>query len=189
MWRHFSAAACLISLAAAFSGPVPFRSRRVVVPVVSAPFRATTATFSASSATAVAGAATSLVDLAETFVNSQSGFFSPYSADMFSDDFVFRGPIVGPLNKADYFATMDMFMVYKAFPDISPNAFGFSVDPMDEKRVWFFVRQTGTNTGPWGLGYGIEAPPSGNAVVGVPEAFSITFDDVSSSVEKLATRS
>lgn len=27
-----------------------------------------------------------------------------------------------------------------------------------------------------GLGYGLEAPPSGNKVVGVPEAFSITFD-------------
>ena len=51
---------------------------------------------------------------------------------------------------------MDTFKVYEAFPDISPNPFGFAVDPIDEQRVWFFVRNTGTNSGPFGLGYGLE---------------------------------
>ena len=95
---------------------------------------------------------------------------------MFAEDFVFRGPVIGPLNKVDYLKTMDTFKVFRAFPDISPNAFGFSADPVDEGRVWFFCRNTGTNDGPWGLGYGLEAPPSGDTVSGVPEAFSVTFD-------------
>ena len=120
--------------------------------------------------------ASSLIATAEEFINKKSGFYSPYDTDAIADDFVFRGPVIGPLNKADYLSTMDTFKVYKAFPDISPNAFGFALDPLDERRVWFFVRNTGTNTGPFGLGYGLEAPPSGNAVVGVPEAFSLTFD-------------
>lgn len=118
-----------------------------------------------------------LVAAAEEFINTKSGFYSPYETDAFAEDFVFRGPVIGPLNKKDYLSTMDTFKVYRAFPDISPNAFGFAIDPMEERRVWFFVRNTGTNTGPFGLGYGLEAPPSGNAVVGVPEAFSITFDE------------
>ena len=129
--------------------------------------------------TTVASAAASspLLDAAELFINSESGFYSPHVSDRYAHDFVFRGPIVGPLNKVDYLSTMDTFKIYNAFPDISPNAFGFTIDPLDARRVWFFVRNTGTNTGPFGLGFGIEAPASGNAVVGVPEAFSITFDD------------
>ena len=122
-------------------------------------------------------ASTALIDTAEMFINAKSGFYSPYDTDAFSEEFVFRGPVIGPLNKQDYLSTMDTFKVYKAFPDISPNAFGFAVDPIDARRVWFFCRNTGTNTGPFGLGYGLEAPPSGNAVIGVPEAFSITFDE------------
>ena len=47
------------------------------------------------------------------------------------------GPI-GPLSKADYLSTMDTFKIHQAFPDVSPNAFGFSIDPLDSSRVWFF---------------------------------------------------
>lgn len=125
----------------------------------------------------VAAADDPLFKLANEFIYEKSGFYSPYAADAFADDFVFRGPVIGPLNKADFLSTMDTFKVYKAFPDISPNAFGFAVDPAEPRRVWFFVRNTGTNTGPFGLGYGLEAPPSGSAVIGVPEAFSVTFDE------------
>ena len=128
-------------------------------------------------AAATAVATSPLIEAAELFIDSQSGFYSPYDSDRLAEDFVFRGPVIGPLNKADYLSTMDTFKVYKAFPDISPNAFGFALDPMNDRRVWFFVRNSGTNTGPFGLGYGLEVPASGNAVVGVPEAFSITFDD------------
>ena len=138
----------------------------------------TTITRAASTSTAAAtpNTDTSLIDMAETFINTQTGFYSPAAPDMFAEDFVFRGPVIGPLNKVDYLKTMDTFKVFRAFPDISPNAFGFSADPVDEGRVWFFCRNTGTNDGPWGLGYGLEAPPSGDTVSGVPEAFSVTFD-------------
>ena len=134
------------------------------------------AALSASAATPTP-TSTKRTDLAQVFINSKSGFYSPFVEDAFADDFVFRGPVIGPLNKADYLSTMDTFKIYRAFPDISPNAFGFVVDPTDEHRVWFICRNTGTNTGPFGLGYGLEAPPSGNSVDGVPETFSITFDD------------
>lgn len=57
------------------------------------------------------------------------------------------------------------FQVYKAFPDIKANAFGFTIDPLDCRRVWFFIRATGTNTGPLGFSFGLQIPPSGKVRV------------------------
>ena len=62
----------------------------------------------------VAAADDPLVKLANEFIYEKSGFYSPYAADAFADDFVFRGPVIGPLNKADYLSTMDTFKVYMA---------------------------------------------------------------------------
>jgi hypothetical protein len=117
-----------------------------------------------------------LLQLANDFLYTGSGFYSPPRQEMLSEDFVFRGPVVGPLNKRDYLSTMDTFKIYEAFPDISPNAWGFSVDPTNDRKVWFLVRNTGTNTGRLGLGFGLTAPPSGNKVEGAPETFSVLFD-------------
>ena len=120
-----------------------------------------------------------LIQAAHKFAYSQSGFYSPYDESMFSDEFVFRGPYIGPLNKKDYFSTMDTFGIYKAIPDISPNCFGYSIDPQNPNRVWFMVRNTGTFTGEPGLGFGGDAyfPPNGATLQGSPETFSIIFDE------------
>jgi hypothetical protein len=120
-----------------------------------------------------------LIQIANEYIYTKSGFYSPHDPDSFSNEFIFRGPYIGPLNKADYLATMDTFGIYKAIPDINPNAFGFSIDPLDPNRVWFMVRNTGTFTGEPGLGFGNEVyvPPNGKSIQGCPETFSITFDD------------
>ena len=119
-----------------------------------------------------------LIKLTNEIIYSKSGFYSSYDESYFSEDFVFRGPYIGPLNKADYLETMDTFGIYKAIPDISPNAFGFSIDPLDQNRVWFMVRNTGTFNGEPGLGFGKENyfPPNGAILEGCPETFSMTFD-------------
>lgn len=33
-----------------------------------------------------------------------------------------------------------MLQIYKSFPDIQSNSWGYSVDPQEPNRVWFFVR-------------------------------------------------
>jgi len=71
-----------------------------------------------------------------------------------SEEFVFRGPHIGPLNKSDYVAAMDTFGVHKALPNVNPDAFGFSLDHVDANRVWFMVQNKGTFTGEPGLGLG-----------------------------------
>ena len=118
-----------------------------------------------------------LVKLANEFIYTSSGFYSPADPSFFSSDFVFRGPYIGPLNKEDYLTTMKTFQIYKGLPDISPNAFGFSVDPKDSNRVWFIVRNTGTFTGEIGLGFGQFISGQGQKIEGCPETFSITFDE------------
>mmetsp|Transcript_310 Transcript_310/g.636 ORF Transcript_310/g.636 Transcript_310/m.636 type:complete len:278 (+) Transcript_310:24-857(+) len=120
-----------------------------------------------------------LIQLANEIIYAKSGFYSPYDSSVFAEDFVFRGPYIGPLNKKDYLQTMDTFGIYKALPDINPNAFGFSIDPKNEKRVWFMVRNSGTFTGEpgIGLGGGNYFPPNGAKLEGCPETFSMTFDE------------
>ena len=120
-----------------------------------------------------------LIKLANEFIYTSSGFYSAADPSFYADDFVFRGPYIGPLNKKDYLATMDTFKIYEGLPDISPNAFGFSIDTQDPNRVWFLVRNSGTFTGEpgIGLGFGQYFPPNGAKLVGCPETFSITFDD------------
>ena len=120
-----------------------------------------------------------LIELANEYIYTQSGFYSEFDESVHSEDFVFRGPYIGPLNKKDYQHTLNTFGIYKALPDISPNAFGFSIDPMDPNRVWFMVRNTGTFTGEPGLGLGNEqyVPPNGAKLQGCPETFSIIFDE------------
>lgn len=109
------------------------------------------------------------------------GYFSPIQEDLLADDFVFRGPVIGPLNKRDYIDVLDYFSVYRAFPDIEANCFGFSVDPDDPHRVWFLVRASGTYRAPLGGALGELAaratPPDGRRYGGSTETWSLTFNN------------
>ena len=46
------------------------------------------------------------------------GFHAPAKQSLMSDDFVWFGPIVGPLNKQDFLRTVELFKVYEGFPDL-----------------------------------------------------------------------
>lgn len=120
-----------------------------------------------------------LIDKAKDFIYNASAFYGPANPDYYSEEFVFRGPFIGPLNKKDYLFTLDVsFQIYKAFPDISPNCWGFSIDPEDPNRVWFMVRNTGTFQNDITLIRGLPSvKATGKKIRGPPETFSITFDD------------
>merc|ERR1711937_526592 len=73
--------------------------------------------------------------------------------------------------------TMRAFGIWKAFPDIKANSWGYSIDPEDPNRVWGMVRNTGTFNGepfPFGV-YNVQ--PTGVELRGVPETFSVVFDE------------
>jgi len=121
--------------------------------------------------------AEALIEKARDIIDTKSGFYSDYDASVFSEEFVFRGPYIGPLNKKDYLTTMDAFEIYKAFPDINANAWGFSIDPKNPNRVWFMVRNTGTFNGGPLAPKSINFKPTGAKLEGCPETFSIIFDE------------
>uniref|UniRef100_A0A6U3SEY5 Uncharacterized protein n=1 Tax=Ditylum brightwellii TaxID=49249 RepID=A0A6U3SEY5_9STRA len=134
-------------------------------------------TSSSPSSTSNSAKSKALIEKAKDIIYNKSGFYSPFDSDIFSKEFVFRGPIIGPLNKKDYLKTMDAFQVYNAIPDINPNAWGFSIDPQDDNRVWFMVRNSGTFTGRAFLPDSLNYEANGAMIDGCPETFSITFDD------------
>ena len=107
---------------------------------------------------------------------SNEGFYSPVKREMMADDFVFMGPVVGPLNAVDYLGTLGVFRVYDAFPDVQVDMAPFTQDPHDDKRFWSVIRVTGTHTGALDLG-DAKIPPSGKRMRVGPQAVSVTFDD------------
>jgi len=49
-------------------------------------------------------------------VMQNTGYFNEYDPSLFADDFIFRGPVIGPLCKKDYEEVLQYFSIYKAFP-------------------------------------------------------------------------
>lgn len=117
-----------------------------------------------------------LIEKTKDIVDNKSGFYSDFDADVFAEDFVFRGPYVGPLNKKDYLGTMEYFSLYKSIPDIKSNAFGYSIDPNNPNRVWFICRNTGTFSGEPLLPGLLNIQPNYKALKGCPETFSAVYD-------------
>mmetsp|Transcript_21935 Transcript_21935/g.45085 ORF Transcript_21935/g.45085 Transcript_21935/m.45085 type:complete len:286 (-) Transcript_21935:45-902(-) len=118
-----------------------------------------------------------LIEKTKDIVDNKSGFYSPADPDVFAEDFVFRGPFVGPLNKKDYVGTMEAFSIYESFPDISANSWGYSIDPKDPNRVWFMCRNTGTFNGKPMLPDLVNVKPNDAKLEGPPETFSVVYDD------------
>ena len=104
------------------------------------------------------------------------GFYSPAKEELMSDDFVFCGPVVGPLNKIDYLGTLGVFRVYDAFPDLGVAVAPFTQDPSEPNRYWSVIRVTGTHTGPLNMG-SAAVPATGKSMVVGPQAVSVTFND------------
>mmetsp|Transcript_4518 Transcript_4518/g.13000 ORF Transcript_4518/g.13000 Transcript_4518/m.13000 type:complete len:264 (-) Transcript_4518:426-1217(-) len=103
------------------------------------------------------------------------------SPDWWDDeDFVFRGPVIGPLVKKDLVFTLEANAdLSRAFPDLQANAFGFTADdPIEPNRVWYFVRPRGTFAGsfpfPGFAGEVIE--PTNAPYIGAPECRSVVFN-------------
>ena len=123
-----------------------------------------------------------LIERARDLMENGLGYFSSIEdEDVLAPDFVFRGPVIGPLNKKDYMEVLAYFSVYKALEDIEPNCFGFSVDPDDPYRVWFQVRAKGTYTqelgGPLGELAGKITPADNRRYQGATETWSLVFND------------
>ena len=96
--------------------------------------------------------------------------------DYYADDYIFRGPIVGPVNRKDLVQTNTWFGLEKAFPDLDRQTFGFTVDPENPFRVLFFERWKATHSGDLSIQGLPVGPASWRRSVSPVMPFSITFN-------------
>jgi len=101
--------------------------------------------------------------------------FGSKNPDLLAEDFKFIFPIVGPLTKIEFCTIFGGFKLGEAFPDTRRNYFGFTVDPMEPNRVWFFARSQMTHTGVLKFGSSVYQP-TGKEVVNTPQVLSFSFD-------------
>lgn len=114
------------------------------------------------------------------FIRLSKEYLADPSEDRLAEDFVFRGPLIGPIVKKDYFSTIKSVAVDQdtAFPDMQLNAFGFTCDdPIEPTRVWYFIRRRATFKGSFKTGVGITMQPTGKKFIGPPEARSFVFNE------------
>lgn len=88
-----------------------------------------------------------------------------------ADDFEFCAAVVGPLPKEEYLGALKSFKLEESF-EIQQNTFGFTVDPMQTNRVWFFTRQVATHVKDF---VGVKA--SGKKLVLPPQLMHMDFNE------------
>lgn len=100
----------------------------------------------------------------------------PEAEALLADDFRFEFPVVS-LAKADYLKAVRSFNLRTAIPNLNANAYGWQVDAYEPNRVFFFIRTSGTATGPLNF-FGKVIQPSSppKTVLGAPEVCSYTFN-------------
>lgn len=114
-----------------------------------------------------------LITIAKRFLVSSKGLGG--DPEMLAESFQFEGPVVGPLPKDAFVKAIGSVDFDTAFPNWTPQFYGFFVDPLEKEanRVWYTARGFGVNEGPL-LPF---APlPTGNKVENPPQVCSITID-------------
>ena len=113
---------------------------------------------------------------------------------LLSDEFVYIGPYIEPLNKEEYIAAGKFFDLRRTFPDLDYRAHDFRiVEPEDTTEsqsrtvtVRCTLRTVGTMRGELRLRNEV-LPPNGQRMVCPPEAVSITLDASSGIVVQLCS--
>ena len=81
-----------------------------------------------------------LVVRAKKVLSPDVGIGTKDNGACLADDFEFVAAVVGPISKREYLNALNGFKLEDSF-DIQQNLFGFTVDPMQTNRVWWFDRQ------------------------------------------------
>ena len=112
-----------------------------------------------------------LIQRAKEVLGPDVGIGTKDGGECLADDFEFCAAVVGPLPKEEYLGALGTFKLEDSF-DISMNLFGFTVDPMQPNRVWFFQRQTAKHVNDFA---GVEA--TGKELVLPPQTMHIDFNE------------
>jgi len=123
-----------------------------------------------------------LLEMTVDFLNTKTGFFTPFQNDSFAvDEFIFRGPIIGPLTFEDNYAEITPHAPYIGFPDIKPNPTNCWLDPRDNdfgRHVYCILYPTGTHTHMYPSPSG-NFPASNNTIKSSGEVWSVMWNEES----------
>eukprot|EP00588_Corethron_pennatum_P014951 CAMPEP_0194280120 /NCGR_PEP_ID=MMETSP0169-20130528/15918_1 /TAXON_ID=218684 /ORGANISM="Corethron pennatum, Strain L29A3" /LENGTH=282 /DNA_ID=CAMNT_0039024725 /DNA_START=59 /DNA_END=907 /DNA_ORIENTATION=+ len=83
--------------------------------------------------------------LAKTKEYSECTTYSELEPYYDHERYVFRGSIIGPITSEDVRKTQQGFNILDAYPDLTIEKFGYTVDPENPFRCYWFERWRGTN--------------------------------------------
>ena len=89
-----------------------------------------------------------LITRTKEVLSPQIGIGTQDNGACLSDTFEFVAAVVGPINKVEYLDALSSFKLEDSF-NIQQNFYGFTVDPMQTNRVWFFSRQVAEQVAPF----------------------------------------
>lgn len=87
-----------------------------------------------------------------------------------ADDFMFRAAFV-ETPKDEFFSALKTFKLEDSF-NITQQYFGWTVDPLQTNRVWFFNRQEATHVGEF-----MGAKPDNKLLVLPPQCYHVDFNE------------
>lgn len=95
--------------------------------------------------------------------------------EYYAKDYVLRGPVIGPITRAPLKKSQAGLGIVAAFPDIKLDTFGYTIDPENPYRCFYFQRWRGTHTGDMDS-YGTIYPATGIEMETPVSVFSVVFN-------------
>lgn len=92
----------------------------------------------------------------------------------YDEDYVLRGPVIGPIGRDDVSNAQSGLGLREAFPDIRQDSFGFTIDPENPYRCFYFARWRATHTQDLDA-YGTIYPATGIEVETPVTVFSVVW--------------
>jgi len=108
-----------------------------------------------------------LVQKAKDVVAADFGVHNP---DLLADDFSITLPVVGPLPKAAFLQAFKGFDIKSAL-SLQERCFGFTADPVQPGRIWFFSRGKATFSKRF-----LRFEPTGETFLLTPQVSSLIFN-------------
>lgn len=95
--------------------------------------------------------------------------------DWYAPDYALRGPVIGPITREDVKGSQKGLGIKEAFPDIRIDTFGYTLDPENPYRCFYFSRWRATMTGDLD-NYGSIYPATGAEMETPVSVFSLVFN-------------
>jgi len=111
---------------------------------------------------------------AKEYVDSQSES-AGMDESWYAPDYVLRGPVIGPINRKDLRGSQNGLGILEAFPDIKLESFGYTIDPENPYRCFYFQRWRATHTQDLDS-YGTIYPATGTEMETPVSVFSVVFN-------------